>query len=340
VSFGYALYFVERTKNRVVRWDPDRGDVRIVAGAADPGDASQLLQEPYGLAFDAVGNLLISDKLNHRICRLRNGRLEALPMTDRDGHRNIRRDSPRGYIPNQLHSPTSLAIEKDGAVLCSFYDDKTIYRIHPDGRLELLLGIVPNRPYFHDLPKQSVPVEDVRSHPLGSPTSLVARSDGTLFFVERQTQVVREFHEKRGFRGVFAISAMSEWFHKTEAPETGMLDSYHPVSPVSLALDQDETLYLCDNLHGCILKLNVEKGTFNRVLFVRRKPRSLPDVGPIGVAFGPDGTPWVVNTEGQEIRAHSISEDGMWVPASASLGRIEGEELQLSSGGLGVIAGP
>jgi hypothetical protein len=233
-----------------------------------------------------------------------------------------------------------LVVEKAGSILCAFYDDQTIYRIHPDGRLELVLGIVPNRPYFHNLPRQKIPPEEVGYEPVGSPTALVARSDGTLFFVERMTQVVREFHPKRGLRSVFSLSQMIMWFQRTAAPAFGHLEAYHPVSPVTLALDAKENLYLGDNCHGSILRIEPGKGTFQRVLYHQRGPRSYQDAGPVALAFGPDGTPWVANTDTQDLRAHSIGPDGAWTPASAKLDRVEGEPLRLGGGGMGMIAAP
>jgi len=337
VSFGYRIYFVDRVRNRVVRWNPDTGETMTIAGGSVAADASQMLQEPYGLALDPTGNLLISDKLNHRICRLRKGRLEAIAMRDTDGHRAVRPDTPALFHPDRVHSPTSMVVEKAGSILCAFFDDQTIYRIHVDGRLELVLGIVPNRPYFHNRPRQHIPPEEIREEPIGSPVALVARSDGTLFFVERRTQVVREFHPKRGLRSLFSLSHMAKWFQQTEAPASGRLDAYHPVSPTSLALDAKENLYLCDNCHGSVLRLEPEKGTFQRVLFVPRGARKVQDTGPVAVAFGPDGTPWVARTDTQELRAHSIAADGTWLPASATLDRIQGEPLRLGSGGMGMI---
>jgi len=338
VSVGYAIYFVDRLGHRVVRWDPDSGEARVIAGGPSASDPSQTLSEPYGLAFEPAGTLLISDKLNHRICRLRKGQLETVPMRDMDGHRAARPDSPAMFDPDKVHCPTSLAVEKGGAILCAFYDDDTIYRIHPNGRLELVLGLVPNRHYFHNPPRQSISMEDLHAHPIVGPTGMVLRSDGTIFFVERQSQVVREFHPNRGLRSLFSLSQMPRWFQRTEAPEEGTLEEYHPVYPSTLTLGPDESLYLCDNLHGCVLRIDVERARFRRVLHHRRTGPFL-DGGPVAVAFGSDGTPWVANSDTQELRAYSLAGDGTWVPASPRLASIGKEPLRLGGGGMGVVAG-
>src|SRR5690242_7970700 len=152
MAFGYGVYFTERDRNRVIRWDPDRNTTEVLAGEPRCGDAGQELNDPYSLAFGRDGVLLIADKLNHRICRLVQGRLEVLATKDTDGHRQRTPDSPAYHSPDQPKSPSSMLVEEDGSILCTYFDDHTIYRIHPGGRLELVLGRVPNRPYFHDAP--------------------------------------------------------------------------------------------------------------------------------------------------------------------------------------------
>src|SRR5262245_10980186 len=164
MAFGYAVYFTERARNRVIRWEPDTGHVDVVAGDPANGDLSQKLRDPYGLTFDKKGTLLIADKLNNRICRLRNGKLEAIPLRDTDGHRERKVGSRRSYSP-ELLCPTGLFIEKEGSLLCSFSDDYTVYRIQPDGRLELVLGVTRNRNYHFTHTQERVSPAQVRDTP-------------------------------------------------------------------------------------------------------------------------------------------------------------------------------
>jgi hypothetical protein len=339
VAFGYAVYFSERPKNRVVRWDPGSGETRVVAGESGSGDRSQSLNDPYGLAFDLDGNLLISDKLNHRLCRLRNNRLEALELKDTNGHRARGPESPAHFEAGRLSCPTSMFVEKGGAVLCAFYDDHTIYRIHPGGRLELLVGIVPNRPYFFNPPREHVPPEELSSEPIFCPTGLVARSDGMIFFIERQTRVVRSYHPNFGLSSIFSLSQASGWLQKTVAPAYGRLDAYHPVSPTSLALDASGTLFLCDPLHSSVLKLNLEASTFERVVFRPRRRGDCLDGGPIAITFGHDGTAWVADSGSGTIQAYSITPTGEWLPASPRLESVQNQPLQIGGGGMGLLVG-
>jgi hypothetical protein len=339
MAFGYAVYFSERGAGRVVRWDPDSGAVGIVAGQLNPRGSDQNLSEPYGLAFDPDGHLLIADKHNHRICRVQNGRLIALNLRDETGHRNRRPDSPAFYEPDSLYSPSSLFQEKSGALLATFYDDNTIYRVHPNGRLEHVLGAIRNRPYLVGSPRQHIPPAEAASEPIRGPVGAVSRSDGTIFFIERHIQVVREFHPARGLRSVFSLDQAPVWMMRSEAPERGTLDAYHPMSPSSLALDGQEVLHLCDNLHQCVLKIDVATGTFERKASIPRGAADPSDGGPVAVTFGPDGTAWVAESASGSIRAWPVAADGTWSPGSTSLPPENQDPLALLPGGMGLIVG-
>jgi hypothetical protein len=339
MPFGYAIYFSERKKNRVLRWNPDSGEVRVVAGESGGGEASQRLNDPYGLAISESGELIVSDKLNHRLCLLRNDRLEAIQLLDVNGHRTRTPDSQPAYEADKPHCPASLYREREGTLLIAFYDDNTIYRLHRDRGLELVLGIVPNRPFAHQAPRHSIPWQETKEVPLRGPVGVVSRTDGTIFFVERQTQVVREYHPSRGLRSLFNLSQMSTWSKRTEAPASGSMDSYHPVSPVSLALNYNEELFLCDNLHGAVLKLRPGDGTFVRVLASTRRAGSCSDSGPLAIAFGREGTAWLASSEGNVIQSYTVGLDEQWSPGPWKLESFNGQPLDLIAGGLGLVLG-
>ena len=59
-------------------WDPNTCDSKVIA--AD-------LKEPYGLTVDSNGDLIVADKLHHRLCRLKEGKLEKIDVYDSDNHR-------------------------------------------------------------------------------------------------------------------------------------------------------------------------------------------------------------------------------------------------------------
>jgi DNA-binding beta-propeller fold protein YncE len=76
------IYVADEMNHRVLALDPDTLEVEVVAGTGERGDAGDFgpatratFWQPSGLAFDAAGNLYISDTNNHRIRMVRGGAL-------------------------------------------------------------------------------------------------------------------------------------------------------------------------------------------------------------------------------------------------------------------------
>lgn len=339
MGFGYAIYFSERAANRVTRWDPDTKKVDVLVGDPRETDPDQKLHEPYGLAFDWSGSLLIADKGHNRICRLRQGRLETLALRDATGHRGLRPDSCRGFVPSILRAPTSLVLEQGGTILATFYHDHTIYRIHRDLKLELILGMVMNRCYSHEGLRSEVPSSLIPDHPVNCPTGVVARSDGTVFFIERGYEVVREYDPKVGLRTLLRSWRSEGKSHLTVSPDSQGLESYLPFVPTAIALDREENLYLCDTREGSIMKVDLAGRTVNRVLgpsFLTSSPSKLQ---PSGVTFGPDGTAWVADAGSRSIQAYAAGRGHTWKKLKPRLEKIGNTTLGIVSGGLGLLTG-
>lgn len=332
MAFGYAVYFADRAKHRVVRWDPDSGDIDIVAG----GVAGEL-NSPYGLAFDKDGKLLIADKGNHRIIRLESGRREPFPIRESSGKRARLPETPKGYILDFL-SPAGLFARRNKAILCAFYDDYSIYDIHPDGRADLVLGVLRNRAYNLTRAREVIPEAELPTTPLHMPVCVVEQSDGTLFLIERGSQVVREYTPGRGMRSLFPLSKQSEWASKVEAPSELSLGDYHPAYPGSLALDLQERLHIAEIGHGCVIRIDLESQYVRRVMESRGASKA--ERGGIdALTFGPDGTAWVVDAAAGCVEAYSTANANQWTPAGPRLTEVRGEPLKFLIGGCGIVAG-
>ncbi len=336
MSFGYSVYFAESDRNRVIRWDPDQGTAQVVAGESTEPD--QKLQKPYGLAIDNSGALLIADKLGARIARLSGGRLQAMAAQDTDGHRDPRPDSRRSYRPTFPKSPTAIVAEPEGAVLAACFNDNTVYRIHADGRLELVLGISPAVSYHITPVQENIPPGEVSTTPIYQPAGIVRRSDGTLFLVERGYQVVREYHPSRVLRSIFPLARQREWMERTELPSEMAVSAYHPVYPGALALDADETLYVAEVAHRCVLAVDLVQGKVRKVVQSRRSEGASPG-GISALCFGPDGTAWVMDAGAGAIEAYQPTSRGLWTALGVRLTHVRNEPLVFPRGGAQIVAG-
>lgn len=337
MAFGYRIYFTERAKNRVVCWDPDSGDAEVVAGEPRDKDPDQYLKDPYGLAMDKSGRLLIADKLNHRVCRLENQRLSRIPLKDEDGHRLPRPDTRRGIVKKNLECPTGIAVEQDGSLIVSFADDHTIYRVKPSGRLELLAGIPPNRHYTVGRIAEEVSSEELADTPLWGPTSVVKDSKGSLYFIERGYQVLRRLNLKDGLRCVFPFAGWQTSRWMTTTPSASTFSDYHPTFPSSMAFDGNGVLYLTDVAQGSVMRLSFNS---DRVEPVVSKPTNMERLGgPAGLAIGPDNVAWVVDSLRNRVQGYDVTSTGAWQERSDRLDEVGGRPLQFYSAGAGVVCG-
>lgn len=338
MGFGYAVYFTERLKNRVIRWEPDSGDVQVVAGRPNERGNDQCLSEPYGLAIDTNGTLLIADKKQHRVCQVINGHLTPIDFVDPHRHRARRPGLRRTYSETRPHCPTALFMEPSGSFLCTFSDEHTIYRIHSDGRLELVLGIPPNRHFMFMGYDQTVPAQQVGGTPLMMPTGIVELKDGTIFFIERMVQAIRKYVPGGELSGVFPMDKHEDFAFRADVPDRLAIEDYHPAHPGSLALDSDDVLYLSESQHGCVLKVDFKSGDVLKVIQASR-PGKTPGAGPAAMEFGPDGTAWVLNTTAGAVEAFAPSAKGVWKPTGVRLTQIEGKDLSLPDTGSGLVLG-
>lgn len=337
MSFGYSVYFTERAKDRVVCWNPDSGDSEVVAGEPKDGAADQKLKSPYGLAMDASGCLLIADKRNSRLCRLRNDRLEKVQTRDGDGHRRSR-FTERVDNPE---NPTGIFVEKSGTLLVTYSDDYTIYRVRGDGTLELVLGVPPNRHALFEGYFETVKADKLAQTPLHMPTGVVEGSDGTIYFIERGYQAVREYQPGGDLKSVFMRGEDVGPVQPLPTRPPGLWREklnrfgFWPRHPSGLALDARENLYVADFVYGCVFIVDLGSGNVTTISTGAAASK------PAAICFGPDGTLWVLDLGAAQVKGYRKGSRGAWQAAGASL-KTESDPAALSCvalGGAGIVCG-
>jgi sugar lactone lactonase YvrE len=289
MGYGYNIYFTERVKNRVIRWNPDSDLVKIVAGEGVTGlGKDQHLHDPYGLAIDGTGHLLIADKQNHRLVRLTN-QLEKIKTLDVNGSRGTR------LIPreNSPVTPTSIFPCSDGTYVVSYSDDYTIYRVHANGNLELLLGVPPSTPSAFRGYFPTIAQSELALSPIYQPTSAIVLADGRIMYIERGYQAVRIYTHKEGVRALFAQPHLKGNLLADSLPCTLPFEKYSPTFPTSLTIDNQGSVYLSDAAQRSIWYVDLQNSQMRLVTRTGGKPGR--GGGPSAIACGPDGTIWVMD---------------------------------------------
>lgn len=179
------LFIAERAAHRVRRVDT-RGNVTTVAGTGAPGSDGDggpalgaTLNQPVDVDVDGQGNLLIAELAGNRIRRVStSGVIDTiagigLPGGAGDG-------GPA--VAAELHGPQSVVVDASGAVFIADWNNRRIRRIHPDGTIHTVAGLVGGRV------ESGGPALESR---LTLPLDVVPTLDGRLLIVEQSARRVR-----------------------------------------------------------------------------------------------------------------------------------------------------
>lgn len=212
-------------------------------------------------------------------------------------------------------SPAGLFWEKGNSLLVCYSDDHTIYRVNKEGKLELVLGIPYARNYGFAGAAQEVKEEEIKNTPIHIPTSLVAKEDGTIFFIERGYQAVRKYEPKKGFASIFPLG-LSHKFQNTKEilPKTNT-ENYCAVFPTALAIEED-SLFLADGQHRCVYEIDLKSKEMTLVMQTSPNANKYGP-GPVGIAMGKDKTLWVLDIAGNCLQGFQKTQENHWKKVDA-----------------------
>jgi poly(3-hydroxybutyrate) depolymerase/DNA-binding beta-propeller fold protein YncE len=141
---GDGNLLIADTANHRVRQVDASGTIRTVAGTGIPGysgDGGPALQaqlyEPWGLAIDQEGRLLIADAGNHCIRRV--SREGAITTVAGDGTAGFAGDGGPATAA-RLSFPTHVAADSQGSLFIADTHNHRIGKVAPDGTITTLLG--------------------------------------------------------------------------------------------------------------------------------------------------------------------------------------------------------
>ena len=140
-----GMYVADAADNRVRRIS-SAGIIETVAGTGLPGFSgdggaatSAQLNQPYGIALDAAGDVYIADLGNARVRRID---IHGVITTVAGGGAMAPVSSGEGVDPlhTQLNSPRNVAAAPDGSVYISDFGGQYVYQLSPAGVLTVIAG--------------------------------------------------------------------------------------------------------------------------------------------------------------------------------------------------------
>jgi sugar lactone lactonase YvrE len=296
------LYFSDTNNHVVRRVDAKTGIITTVAGSGkkgysgDGGPATKAtLNEPYGIALDAGGNLFVVDRLNY--C--------------------VRKIDPAGVITTLMgNGKSEFGGDGEGAAEARFKE--------PNG-----ICVGPTTYFVADVKDQRVRVFYIRSNLVGTycgtgerktegddgpfntarlngPRAVTTMGDGGLLVVEREGNCVRRIDPATGLINRFAGTGQKGYTGDGGPALKATFDG-----PKEICCDKAGNVFVVDTENEAIRKID-KKGIITTVAGKgKSKTPGLGDGGPAtlatlgrphGVAVGPDGGLYIADTLSNKIR--------------------------------------
>lgn len=173
--------YVADSENHVIRRIDPQGNVTTFAGTGSQGyqdgpTTTARFNEPYGLAFDSVGNLYIADRGNHRIRRIdAQGIVSTVAGTGNSGY------SDGAALQAEFDRPASVVLDAQGNLFVVDQNNQRIRQIDPTGKVTTLAGT--GDAGFQDGPLSQAQFND--------PFGIAIDASGLLYIGDRENHNIR-----------------------------------------------------------------------------------------------------------------------------------------------------
>ena len=183
------IYVADADNNRVRKIAAD-GTITTVAGtgvAGFSGDggpaAAAMLNQPYGLALDAAGNLFIADLGNARVREITaNGNIQTVAGGGSVPAGATALGGPA--LDATFVAPRDVALDPDGTLYISDFGANIVYRVSPTGTLTVLAG-TGTAGYSGDASSSNLAQ-------LNSPAGIASDSNGAVYIADSGNNVIRK----------------------------------------------------------------------------------------------------------------------------------------------------
>lgn len=249
---GLGRIFIADTDNhRVRRIDVD-GTIATVAGTGNAGyngdgiaATSAELQNPYGVAVDATGRLLIADSLNHRVRRIDDDTIATVAGTGTFGY-----GGDGGPATDaMLAAPAAVAVDATGRILIA---DSASYRIRriENGTISTIAGT--GTAGFSGDGAAATAAE------LSTPAGVAVDGQGVIAIADMFNQRIRQVAADGTISTVGGTGALGFGGDAREATSALLK------APFATVIDAQGRIYVSDTLHQVVRRIELD-GTIETV---------------------------------------------------------------------------
>lgn len=267
-------------------------------GMAREGDRplAASVDQPFGVLIDPDGALIWADFGSHRILKLRGGRISIVAGNGTKGHAG---DGGPAKLA-ELSTPHEIRFDRKGNMLIAERDSHVIRLVERTGRISTIAGTA--------MPGYSGDQGPAAQAQLRQPHSIALDRDDNLYICDIQNNRVRRRDASTGILTTFAGNGEAA-DTPDEAPLTAPLRG-----PRSIDIGPDGTMYLILREGNKVLQIDPKAQTLRRIAGTGVKgysgdggpARDSTWNGPKGIAYAPDGSLYIADTENHVIRKVSL----------------------------------
>lgn len=270
--------------------------VSTIAGNGVPGFSEEQVNNPYGLVIGPDGALYFCDLDNQRIRRLD---LKTRRMT------TIAGNGQRGYsgdggpaLEASLNMPHEIRFDHEGSLYIAERDNHVIRKV--DGNTHIISMVAGT-----GVPGFSGDAGAATKAQLRQPHSIAFDSEGRLLICDIGNHRIRRLDLMTGIIETYAGTG------EGKTTTDGVPVAGTPLNgPRTMALDPAGNIYLALREGNAVIRIDRKTQRIRRVVGTGEKgysgdggpARQAKLSGPKGLAYAPDGSLWIADTENHAIR--------------------------------------
>lgn len=267
------------------------------------------LDQPFGVLIDPDGALIWADFGSNRILKLRAGRISVVAGNGAKGHAG---DGGPARLA-ELSTPHEVRFDSKGNMLIAERDSHVIRLVARTGRISTIAGTA--------VPGYSGDQGPAAQAQLRQPHSIALDSDDNLYICDIQNNRVRRRDAATGIITTFAGNGEA-----ADTPDNAPLSA--PLrGPRSIDIGPDGTLYLILREGNKVLRIDPKTQMLTRIAGTGAKgysgdggpARDSTWNGPKGIAYAPDGSLYIADTESHVIRKVSLRDETVTTVAGTGM---------------------